>query len=307
MRPRIFIGSSSEGLSVAEFIKDYFKYDYECFLWTDDIFKYNDNFLETLMKEASLFDFGFMVFTQDDYINSREVSTRTARDNVIFEYGLFLGRIGREKAYVIKDKEVKLPSDLLGISIANFDSKDLDSTLKISLDKLKLEIQEKVNLGLLGMLPSTVLAIGYYYNFVELVAEYLATEVEIEVNDKKYSKVKLHIIIPKDLNSDLKKRAKVYYKQHAFEELQIKTPHRSYPLFVSVNTEKDSLVLSDMPTILNGIDKAIEMYLRVGHIGKTSERQLLEDRELRNFGMVLTKLIENDSFSKEYVEVYIES
>ena len=69
----------------------------------------------------------------------------------------------------------------------------------------------------------------------------------------------------------------------------------------------DSLILSDMPTTLNGIDKAIEMYLRVGHIGKTNEQQLLEDRELRNFEMVLRKLIENDSFSKEYVEVHVES
>lgn len=49
------------------------------------------------------------------------------------------------------------------------------------------------------------------------------------------------------------------------------------------------------------------MYLRVGHIGKTNEQQLLEDRELRNFEMVLRKLIENDSFSKEYVEVHVES
>lgn len=308
MKPRIFIGSSKEGLNIATKIKDYFKgNNYECFLWTDDIFKYNDNFLETLMKEASLFDFGFMVFTQDDYIESRGLSATTARDNVIFEYGLFLGRIGREKAYVIKDKEVKLPSDLLGISIADFDSTDLDNTLKKSLDKLRLEIQEKINLGLLGMLPSTVLAIGYYYNFVELVAEYLATEIEIEVDNKKYNKAKLHIIIPKDLDSDLKKKAKIYYRQQSFKELQIQTPHRSYPLFVSVNTGNDSLILSDMPTTLNGIDKAIEMYLRVGHIGKTNEQQLLEDRELRNFEMVLRKLIENDSFSKEYVEVHIES
>lgn len=53
-----------------------------------------------------------------------------------------------------------------------------------------------------------------------------------------------------------------------------------------------------MPTTLNGIDKAIDMYLRKGHIGKTQEQQLLEDRELRNFAMVLSKLVENDAFVK---------
>lgn len=62
MKPRIFIGSSTEGLPIAQKIKDFFKADYSCFLWTDDVFKYNENFLETLLKSASLFDFGFMVF-----------------------------------------------------------------------------------------------------------------------------------------------------------------------------------------------------------------------------------------------------
>ena len=31
MKPRIFIGSSSEGLSVAKRVKDFFQNDYDCF------------------------------------------------------------------------------------------------------------------------------------------------------------------------------------------------------------------------------------------------------------------------------------
>lgn len=64
MKPRIFIGSSFEGLSVAKRVKDFFQNDYDCFLWSDDIFKNNESFLETLVKSASLFDFGFMIFQQ---------------------------------------------------------------------------------------------------------------------------------------------------------------------------------------------------------------------------------------------------
>ena len=48
------------------------------------------------------------------------------------------------------------------------------------------------------------------------------------------------------------------------------------------------------------------MYLRKGHIGKTQEQQLLEDRELRNFAMVLSKLVENDAFCKELIVVETE-
>ena len=48
------------------------------------------------------------------------------------------------------------------------------------------------------------------------------------------------------------------------------------------------------------------MYLRKGYIGKTAEQELLEDRELRNFMMVLSKLIENDAFCKEIIVLEME-
>jgi hypothetical protein len=314
MKSRIFIGSSKEGLSIATEIKNYFSSDYDCYLWTDDIFRFNDNFLETLMKEASLFDFGFMVFTKDDYTTSRLNSFDTPRDNVIFEFGLFIGRIGRDRAFIIKDEDVKIPSDLLGITLAEFkcskDSSgkllmDQDSLLK-TLDKLKVQIEEKINLGILGMRPSTVLAIGYFYNFVQPVCDHLGCGHEIEVKGKKYPKAKFKIILPKNLDSDLKKKATMFYKKNSFEALQIETTHRAYPLYVTIDEADENLILSDMPTTLNGIDKAIDMYLRVGHIGKSNEQKLLEERELRNFEMVLRKLIENDAYCQEYIEIEIE-
>ena len=58
-----------------------------------------------------------------------------------------------------------------------------------------------------------------------------------------------------------------------------------------------------MPTILSGIDKAIDMYFRVGHIGKTQEQQLTEERELGNFIRVLKLLISQDAYCREIVEL----
>jgi len=199
MKPRIFIGSSSEGLDVAKEVKAFFEKDYETYLWTDDIFKYNENFLETLMKEASLFDFGFLVFTKDDYTKSRLQGFDSPRDNVIFEYGLFLGRLGRNNAFVIKDEDVKLPSDLLGITLATFKCKsrkgifskksrlELDKPSLIgNLEKLKRQMDEKLHLGVLGMLPSTVLAIGYYNNFIKPICEYLSSGKSVVINELSY-------------------------------------------------------------------------------------------------------------------------
>ena len=310
MKPRIFIGSSSEGLAIAQQIKEYFSRDFECYLWSDDIFKYNDNYLETLMKEASLFDFGFMVCTSDDWTVSRGIEYDTARDNVIFEYGLFLGRLGREKAYIIHDKAIKLPSDLHGITLASFEISDGTLTannqpFEALLEKLSNEIKGKIELGLLGMLPSTVLAIGYFENFVKPVCESLVDQ-GVYIEDKQYRCNRFKVIIPKNLDSDIKKRAIMYYRNHAFSEIKIPTGSRNYPLYVSVKQDENEVVLSDMPTTLNGINIAIDMYLRKGHIGKTAEQQLLEDRELRNFTMVLSKLIENDAFCREMIVVEME-
>ena len=90
MKTRIFIGSSSEGLSVAQYVKHrLIQADFEAYLWTDDIFKANNSVLETLLKEASLFDFGILVATKDDYTKKREKEFQTPRDNIIFEYGIF--------------------------------------------------------------------------------------------------------------------------------------------------------------------------------------------------------------------------
>lgn len=310
MKPRIFIGSSKEGLPLAEKVKDFFKTDFDCYLWTDDIFKFNDNFLETLMKEASLFDFGFMVFTKDDHTISREKEFDAPRDNVLFEYGLFLGRIGRDKAYIIIEEGIKIPSDMLGITLATINcNRDSENKIEIdnnslsnTLERLKRQIDEKVELGYLGMLPSTVLAIGYFENFIKMIGEQIF-ESGITIEDKTYKNVKLKIIIPKDLDSDLKKKATVYYRKNNYEQTAIKTVHRSYPIYINVKDGEENLEISDMPTTLNGIDKAIDMYFKVGHIGKSNEQRLMEERELSNFVTVLKLLIKNDAFCSCCVDI----
>lgn len=308
MKPRIFIGSSTEGLPVANRIKDYFEPDYECKIWNDGIFQYNDNFLDTLMKSASLFDFAFMVFSADDLSKVRDSFFETPRDNVMFEYGLFLGRVGNQRAFVIKDKKVKILSDLLGITLADYETDDTGlatHSLEVTLEQLKKKIDDNVRLGQLGLLPSTVIAISYFENFIKLVADQIYPFPRDGVMDgKKYKSAKLRIVIPKDLDADMKRRATVYYVKNGLSEKVINTSHRSYPIHVQANNEnEDTLLIADMPTILNGIDKAIDMYFRVGHIGKSTEQELTEHREMSNFVHVLKLLVATDAYCKECVEI----
>ena len=307
MKTRIFIGSSSEGLDVANYVKQYLSTEFECLIWTDNIFKYNTSYLDTLLKSASLFDFGILIATKDDYLESRKKSFDAPRDNVIFEFGLFIGRLGASRAFVLQEKGTKLPSDLLGISIPSYErGKDLtkSKSLNQSLDRIIETIREKISLGELGLLPSTVLAIGYFYNFVKIVSETLLENPVLKVEEHEFSNFELNIVIPKDLDADLKKRSTIYFRRNSLKQIQLDCKNRSFPVYVTYDEKNlDKLRLYDMPTTLNGIDKAIEMYLRKGHIGKSTQQTLLEEMELRNFKTTLSNLIANDSFCRDIVNL----
>ncbi len=317
MKPRIFIGSSTEGLTVAQRIKTYFEPDYECYIWNDGIFKLNEGFLETLLKSASLFDFGFMIFAADDISRIREKEYNTTRDNVLFEYGLFLGRVGIDRAYVLKEDCVKIPSDLAGVTLLSYKIKTEqgvkipDNDFENHLAVLKKSIDGKMALGHLGLLPSTVIAISYFENFIKILTdEIMRLGNSIQIGNKTYKSAKIRIVIPKTLDADMKRQATLYFRKMHFESCPIDTAHRSYPIYVESYSEeniKDEIVIADMPTILNGIDKAIDMYFRNGCIGKTEEQQLTEDRELNNFTRVLKLLISQDAYCREIVEIVDEN
>jgi predicted nucleotide-binding protein len=72
MKHSIFIGSSSEGLAVAEQVKDYFSEKYAPTLWNENVFKLNVSYLKSLMDAANLFDFAILIFTPDDITYSRD-------------------------------------------------------------------------------------------------------------------------------------------------------------------------------------------------------------------------------------------
>ena len=70
-----------------------------------------------------------------------------------------------------------------------------------------------------------------------------------------------------------------------------------------MSEDDNTLEIYDVPTILTGINKAIDMYFRVGHIGKTEEQKLAEIHEINNFRQVLQLLINQDAFCRECVEI----
>lgn len=118
-QPLLFIGSSSEGLKIAEELSRYFaKRPVVSKLWTDGVFRVSRTPIESLVAIAANADFAILVLTPDDLTVSRKKKLPSPRDNVIFELGLFIGALGRDRVVILKPKkfDTKIPSDLLGIA-----------------------------------------------------------------------------------------------------------------------------------------------------------------------------------------------
>jgi CAP12/Pycsar effector protein, TIR domain len=122
VRPSLFVGSSSEGLRIAEAIQVVLDPVCEVELWTQGTFGLTQGTLESLVLAVSRFDFALLVLTADDMTVSRGAERTAARDNVLFELGLFIGSLGRDRTFMLYDRTNRpaLPSDLAGITAASF-------------------------------------------------------------------------------------------------------------------------------------------------------------------------------------------
>jgi len=121
-RPALFVGSSSEGLRIAQAVQVCLDSVCEVKLWTQGVFGLMQGTLESLVMALSDFDFAILVLTADDLAISRGMEKATARDNVLFELGLFIGSLGRDRTFMIYDctDPPALPSDLAGVTAATF-------------------------------------------------------------------------------------------------------------------------------------------------------------------------------------------
>jgi len=122
MQPTIFIGSSSEAISVVDAFQLHLDDMAEVIPWTYGVFKPGESTLESLMKALNRFDFAVLILTPDDLVESRGDTSGSPRDNVIFEMGLFIGRLGRERVFIVsqRNSDLKIPTDLLGIKYIQY-------------------------------------------------------------------------------------------------------------------------------------------------------------------------------------------
>ncbi len=87
-------------------------------VWTDGVFRASQYAVESLIHQLDASDFAVAIAQPDDLVKSRGEEKPVPRDNVLFELGLFIGRLGRHRAFLLEPlrEGIKLPSDLSGIA-----------------------------------------------------------------------------------------------------------------------------------------------------------------------------------------------
>lgn len=145
-KPRIFIGSSVEGLSIAEHVQLGLDHQAECTLWSQGVFGLSGGTLDSLLRAVKDYEFAVLVLTPDDLVHKRDTTQNSPRDNVLFELGLFMGALGRDRTYIVycRDEKPNLPTDLAGVTPATF-AKRSDDNLHAALGPVCTHIKTAIN------------------------------------------------------------------------------------------------------------------------------------------------------------------
>lgn len=108
------------------------------------LFEVSDLTLQKLTEALNTFDYAAFIFAPDDVVTIRKKRLAAVRDNVLFELGLFIGRLGRKRTFIVMPRGVsnfRLPTDLLGITAVTYEAKRPDRDLKAALNPACTEIR----------------------------------------------------------------------------------------------------------------------------------------------------------------------
>ncbi|HEY8948346.1 MAG TPA: TIR domain-containing protein [Rhizomicrobium sp.] len=117
---KIFVGSSQEARSTTEqFIKALSKTlgaDYVVIPWWETDWRNLETALSTLQDAVREYDYAVFFCYPDDKVNIRKESKFQTRDNVIFEFGLFLSVLTQKRTFLVRptgcNPEFRILTDL---------------------------------------------------------------------------------------------------------------------------------------------------------------------------------------------------
>jgi tetratricopeptide (TPR) repeat protein len=87
------------------------------------------------------------VFSPDDISVIRGNQNAAVRDNVLFELGLFVGRLGKDRCFILAPEgssELRIPTDLIGLTPGTFETNRSDGNYQAATGPACHQIQERI-------------------------------------------------------------------------------------------------------------------------------------------------------------------
>lgn len=300
IKKRLFIGSSSEELGLAKSVKAMLDKDFDVTIWNEKVwdtavFKLNQNFLSDLLKAALQYDFGILLGTNDDKVEYRGNIVMQPRDNILFELGLFTGRLGTSKCAFLVDKKIKILSDFGGLTLAQFEMDD-ESSLKAAVNEIR-DLFLSSSDDELNFFPSATLASVYLENLIAPICSYIIQNDGFSVNNKHYKKCTITVIIPERINEDVNLQFERLKSLKKTESVSFKYAGRPRSIIIDTQVRDDTLEFIEFPTIITGINHAISNLLPNEFNRLSEDYNSILERELRRFIATLKRLLIKHGFS----------
>lgn len=126
---KVFIGSSREQEDRADEVARWLeKMGVDAIVWNEiGTFIPGQYTLDDLVRLSDNVDAAIFIFAADDKTWYRKDIVETVRDNVLFEYGLFCGKLSREKVIFITIGNPRLATDLHGITYIKLGDSNRDA------------------------------------------------------------------------------------------------------------------------------------------------------------------------------------
>jgi predicted nucleotide-binding protein len=131
-RPKIFIASSRERIDWAHAMQGRLDREAEVTVWDQSVVRPSRFVIESLVEQMERTDFGIFIFAPDDLAEIQGHRYLVARDNVVLEFGMHIGRIGRQRCFMLlpRGNDVKLPSDIDGMIPIYYDDSRTDGNIE---------------------------------------------------------------------------------------------------------------------------------------------------------------------------------
>jgi tetratricopeptide (TPR) repeat protein len=147
MKPTLFIASSSEAIGIAYAVQQNLQRQVEATVWDQGVFELSATAIDSLIEALKQSDFGVFIVSPDDIAKIRGQEINVARDNVIFELGLFVGHLGKFRCFILipdNHSELHLPTDLLGMTVATYETDRRDKRIRAATGPACEEIRDAI-------------------------------------------------------------------------------------------------------------------------------------------------------------------